>query len=82
MPRLTLRLTCANIHTRPPSLHAAPPPAPCSLPALQSGLERRGFQVMRLNTYDTVPVTTLDGAALAAAKRAAVVTVGSPSAIK
>ncbi|PRW50787.1 Uroporphyrinogen-III chloroplastic isoform B [Chlorella sorokiniana] len=50
--------------------------------ALQSGLEKRGFEVLRLNTYDTVPVTRLDAAALEAAKQAAVVTVGSPSAIK
>ncbi|PRW50788.1 Uroporphyrinogen-III chloroplastic isoform D [Chlorella sorokiniana] len=49
---------------------------------LQSGLEKRGFEVLRLNTYDTVPVTRLDAAALEAAKQAAVVTVGSPSAIK
>lgn len=38
--------------------------------------------MLRLNTYDTVPVTQLDAAALKAAKQAAVVTVGSPSAIK
>lgn len=38
--------------------------------------------MLRLNTYDTVPVSRLDGAALQAAKQAAVVTVGSPSAIK
>ncbi|EFN56503.1 hypothetical protein CHLNCDRAFT_34953 [Chlorella variabilis] len=49
---------------------------------LQSGLAARGFDVVRLNTYDTVPVTRLDERQLAAARRAAVVTVGSPSAIK
>ncbi|KAL4447907.1 hypothetical protein ABPG75_005126 [Micractinium tetrahymenae] len=49
---------------------------------LQSGLTARGFEVVRLTTYDTVPVTSLDANKLAAAKKAAVVTVGSPSAIK
>lgn len=38
--------------------------------------------MVRLNTYDTVPVAALDAQALAAARSAAVVTVGSPSAIK
>jgi hypothetical protein len=38
--------------------------------------------VLRLNTYDTLPVTGLDPQLLEAAKAAAVVTVGSPSAIK
>lgn len=56
--------------------------APAAQRALQSGLEKRGFEVLRLNTYDTVPVTQLDAGALEAAKQAAVVTVGSPSAIK
>ncbi|PSC73789.1 uroporphyrinogen-III chloroplastic isoform X1 [Micractinium conductrix] len=49
---------------------------------LQAGLAARGFEVLCLNTYDTLPVSRLDGAALAAAKQVAVVTVGSPSAIK
>lgn len=79
----------AATHLRCPS-HS--PAVPCTLTrrwparpaqrALQSGLEKRGFEVLRLNTYDTVPVTQLDAAALEAAKQAAVVTVGSPSAIK
>ena len=55
-------------------------PALC-LP-LQTRLSERGFLVERLNTYDTVPVSRLDGAALEAARCAAVVTVGSPSAIR
>jgi uroporphyrinogen-III synthase len=50
--------------------------------AQQSGLTERGFEVLRLNTYDTLPVSQLDEDKLAAAKQAAVVTVGSPSAIK
>ena len=50
---------------------------------LQAGLEVRGFSVLRLNTYDTLPVSApLDPTLLAAARGAAVVTVGSPSAIK
>ncbi|KAI3427242.1 hypothetical protein D9Q98_007177 [Chlorella vulgaris] len=48
----------------------------------QSGLTERGFEVLRLNTYDTLPVSQLDEGQLAAAKQAAVVTIGSPSAIK
>ena len=55
------------------------PVCPC---CLQSGLIARGFEVLRLNTYDTLPVTGLDLQLLEAAKAAAVVTVGSPSAIK
>lgn len=38
--------------------------------------------MLRLNTYDTVPVEGLGDEALAAARAAAVVTVGSPSAIR
>lgn len=57
------------------------PPARAT-PPQQSGLTERGFEVLRLNTYDTVPVASLDADVLEAAKRAAVVTVGSPSAIK
>ena len=49
---------------------------------LQAGLAARGFDVLRLNTYDTLPVTELPQPALAAAKRAAVVAVAPPSAVK
>jgi hypothetical protein len=48
----------------------------------QTRLAERGFEVLRLNTYDTVPVAALGEEALAAARAAAVVTVGSPSAIR
>ena len=49
---------------------------------LQEGLLARGFVVDRLNTYDTLPVTTLDARELELAKEAAVVAVASPSAVK
>lgn len=49
---------------------------------LQGGLTSRGFEVMRLNTYDTLPVTSLEPAVLEAAKAAPVLTIASPSAIK
>lgn len=49
---------------------------------LQAGLAARGFDVLRLNTYDTLPVEALDPGALAAARRAAVVAVASPSAVR
>ena len=49
---------------------------------LQAGLEARGFQVLRLSTYSTLLVSSLDEQLLQQAKQAAVVTVGSPSAIK
>ena len=72
------------MHASPPRFCLAPPdprfPPACLL--LQSGLIARGFEVLRLNTYDTLPVTGLDLQLLEAAKAAAVVTVGSPSAIK
>ncbi|EFN56504.1 hypothetical protein CHLNCDRAFT_144105 [Chlorella variabilis] len=48
---------------------------------LQSDLAARGFDMVCLNIYETVPVTRLDERQLAAARRAAVVTVGSPSAM-
>lgn len=49
---------------------------------VQAGLIKRGFQVTRLNTYDTLPVTGVDAATLAMAKSAPVLTIASPSAIK
>ncbi|CAM9623059.1 unnamed protein product, partial [Hapterophycus canaliculatus] len=48
---------------------------------LESGLEARGFEVCRLNTYDTVPATWDEGSKAAAAG-AAVAAFGSPSAVK
>lgn len=50
--------------------------------ALQSGLEARGFQMTRLNTYDTVAVSTVDPERLQLAKQARVVAIASPSAVK
>ena len=42
-----------------------------------------GFaQVLRLNTYNTLPVDTLDDASLSAARQAAVAAFASPSAVK
>lgn len=51
---------------------------------LQEGLAARGFAVERLNTYTTLPVPRgdLPAAAVAAARRAAVVALASPSAAK
>lgn len=48
---------------------------------LESGLTARGFNVRRLNTYDTVPAEW-DSGAETAAKAASVVAFGSPSAVK
>ena len=69
--------THTHTHTLPPPQHAPPP----SSPLLQSDLAARGFDMVCLNIYETVPVTRLDERQLAAARRAAVVTVGSPSAM-
>lgn len=51
---------------------------------LQEGLAARGFEVDRLNTYTTLPVPRgdLPAEAVAAARRAAVVALASPSAAK
>ena len=51
---------------------------------LQEGLSARGFEVDRLNTYTTLPVPRgdLPAGAVAAARRAAVVALASPSAVK
>lgn len=48
---------------------------------LQDGLTARGFEVRRLDTYNTVPAQW-DAAAEAAAQSASVVAFGSPSAVK
>jgi len=48
----------------------------------QDGLAARGFTVTRLNTYNTVAVTTVDSDSLELAKRARVVAIASPSAVK
>ncbi|GMH42060.1 hypothetical protein BSKO_09979 [Bryopsis sp. KO-2023] len=49
---------------------------------LQDGLASRGFEVTRLNTYDTVPVESVADDDLRGALKADVVTFGSPSAVK
>lgn len=49
---------------------------------LQQGLLARGFQVQRLNTYDTLPVTSLAPEQLRVASTAQVVAVASPSAVR
>lgn len=49
---------------------------------LQKGLEARGFDVLRLNTYNTVRVRDLNSDKLAEATLAKVVAIASPSAIK
>lgn len=48
---------------------------------VESGLTARGFNVRRLNTYDTVPAEW-DSGVETAAKAASVVAFGSPSAVK
>ena len=48
----------------------------------QNGLEARGFKVTRLHTYNTVPVSSVDPVSLELAKRARVVAIASPSAVK
>lgn len=48
---------------------------------LQNGLEERGFTVLRLNTYDTVPASWDDGQ-ISLAKSATVACFASPSAVK
>lgn len=48
---------------------------------VETGLQARGFEVRRLNTYDTVPATW-DETAGSAAAAAAVAAFGSPSAVK
>lgn len=48
---------------------------------LETGLQARGFEVRRLNTYDTVPASW-DEDAVAAAAAATVAAFGSPSAVK
>ena len=49
---------------------------------VQEGLELRGFQVRRLNTYNTVPVQALQPAEVKAARGACVAAFASPSAVK
>jgi uroporphyrinogen-III synthase len=58
---------------------------PASLKAastLQDGLQKRNAKVTRLNTYSTEKVTSVDSEIMALAKKADVVTFGSPSAVK
>ncbi|XP_039056060.1 uroporphyrinogen-III synthase, chloroplastic-like isoform X3 [Hibiscus syriacus] len=49
---------------------------------IEEGLSRRGFQVVRLNTYTTVPVDHVDQIVLEKALSAPVVAVASPSAVR
>ena len=49
-------------------------------PTLQKGLEKRGFEVTRLNTYNTVPVKFSEDQ-IKSAKEADVVSFASPSAV-
>ncbi len=49
---------------------------------MQAGLAERGFEVLRLNTYDTLPVESLPADVLATARQADVVAFASPSAVK
>ncbi|KAE8718146.1 Uroporphyrinogen-III synthase [Hibiscus syriacus] len=49
---------------------------------IEEGLSHRGFQVVRLNTYTTVPVDHVDQVVLEKALSAPVVSVASPSALR
>ncbi|XP_022772838.1 uroporphyrinogen-III synthase, chloroplastic isoform X2 [Durio zibethinus] len=49
---------------------------------IEEGLSNRGFQVVRLNTYTTVPVDHVDQIVLEEALSAPVVAVASPSAVR
>ncbi|GMI82615.1 ARABIDOPSIS THALIANA UROPORPHYRINOGEN III SYNTHASE, DOMAIN OF UNKNOWN FUNCTION 724 3 [Hibiscus trionum] len=49
---------------------------------IEEGLSRRGFKVVRLNTYTTVPVDHVDQVILEKALSAPVVAVASPSAVR
>lgn len=49
---------------------------------MQTGLQQRGFEVVRLNTYDTKPVMHVDTDKLQQACQASVITFASPSAVK
>lgn len=49
---------------------------------LQDGLERRDFRVLRLNTYNTVTVKSVEAQTLEQARQAKVVAIASPSALK
>lgn len=49
---------------------------------IEEGLSRRGFDVLRLNTYTTVPVQSVDAMLLQQAMSAPVLSVASPSALR
>lgn len=49
---------------------------------LQDGLEQRDFRVLRLNTYNTVTVKSVEAQTLEQARQAKVVAIASPSALK
>ncbi|EOA31131.1 hypothetical protein CARUB_v10014293mg [Capsella rubella] len=58
---------------------------PASLKAgndIEEGLSKRGFEVVRLNTYTTVPVQNVDYVLLQQALSAPVLSVASPSAVR
>lgn len=58
-------------------------PASCKASSeLQRGLQKRGFSVTRLNTYDTITVSKIEESMLSQARQADVVAVASPSAVK
>ncbi|RYQ79497.1 hypothetical protein S245_012390 [Arachis hypogaea] len=49
---------------------------------IEEGLSKRGFEVIRMNTYTMVPVQNVDEMVLKQALASPVVTVASPSAIR
>ena len=61
--------------------HTVPGKSAHRLASEQAGLEKRGCQVLRLNTYDTVPARSLAEEDLQLASAAKVLTVASPSAM-
>ncbi|KAL1190120.1 Uroporphyrinogen-III synthase [Cardamine amara subsp. amara] len=58
---------------------------PASLKAgndIEEGLSKRGFEVLRLNTYTTIPVQSVESVLLQQALSAPVLSVASPSAVR
>ena len=84
---LSAELPLTTKHNEQSSTEQHPPSVlyPASRKAattLQDALTARGFDVVRLNTYNTVPVATVAPEDLEEAKSCAVVTIASPSACK
>ena len=75
---------CCNNATQTVTCETPEPAECCADHAahLQTGLRNRGFEVIRLNTYDTQPVSHVEESLLQQACHATVVAFASPSAVK